>query len=362
MAVAPEESHRHIYRDYPGVVFPSHDLYGYTIGVWNIYDVRNYITIAERGYEADPGWLPAYFPGYPLLIKLVNPLLLGDSLLAALLIANACAIIFFWYLYRLAEMDYGIKVARRAVLLSALFPASFFLFMGYTEAPLLTAILAAIYYARRNVWWLSGMLAGTAAFIKQPGIFLLVPLICIYWQQYRANKASSSLAQKFNWLWLLLAPLASLSYTLYRYSYIAAPIADASDMGGAQKLAFPGFPLLKAIQAISPDNTLLPYNLMDIAFALLMVVLVAGVVVKLRSTPYALYALTFAAVNLSIYMYPYVLRPEVNAPRRLLLIFPIFILLALHTKSHRAYRLVLYTSAALFLIMSGLFTNWIFIS
>src|SRR5689334_4910603 len=42
MVVAPEESHAHVRRDYPDAVLPNHDLYGYTIGLWNIYDVRHY--------------------------------------------------------------------------------------------------------------------------------------------------------------------------------------------------------------------------------------------------------------------------------------------------------------------------------
>ena len=51
-----------------------------------------------------------------------------------------------------------------------------------------------------------------------------------------------------------------------------------------------------------------------------------------------------------------------NSPRRLLIIFPIFILLALVTPSRRAYRVLVYTSSALFLVLSGLFANWIFVS
>ena len=256
----PESSHADIYRDYPDVVFPKHDLYGYTIGLWNIYDVRHYITIAEQGYQADPSWLPAYFPGYPLLIKAATPLMLGNSLLAALVIANVCAVLFFWYLYRLVEMDFGADIARRAVVLSAVFPSAFFLFMGYTEAPLLAAMVASLFYARRGNWWLAGLLAGAAALIKQPGIFIIIPLACIYWQQYRPAKGIWPLGGKLNWAWLLLAPLSAFAYSLYRYIYIAAPISDASDMGGKQKLAIPGYPLVKAIQAIGPDNTLLPFN------------------------------------------------------------------------------------------------------
>ena len=132
MAVAPDSTHDHVRRDYPDVTLPNHDLYGYTVGVWNIYDVRYYTDIAEHGYSGDLGWQTAYFPGYPLLIKLFSFPLMGDYLLSALVVANLFALLFFWFLSRLVDMDYGAQVARRAVVWAAIFPSSFFLFMGYT--------------------------------------------------------------------------------------------------------------------------------------------------------------------------------------------------------------------------------------
>jgi 4-amino-4-deoxy-L-arabinose transferase-like glycosyltransferase len=362
LTLAPADSHDHIRRDYPDVVLPTHDLYGYTLGVWNIYDTRHYITIAERGYEADPGWLPVYFPGYPLLIKAVSPFMLGNSLLAAMLIANLAAIIFFWYLYRLVEPEYGEEVAKRAVVLSAIFPSSFFLFMGYTESLLLALIVMAFYYARQQKWWLAGLLAGGAALVKQPGIFLLVPLIFMYWQQYRLNRAAWTLRQKLSGVSLLLSPLAALSYSLYRYLYLAAPISDAGDVGGGQRVTFPGVPLLNALGEVRADNPLLAYNLMDIGFTLLMVGLLVGIALKIRSTPYLLYSLTIGIVNLGTYMWTYGYRPEVNMPRRMLLIFPIFIFLALALRKPRAYRMALYVASTVFLCLSGLFINWVFVS
>jgi hypothetical protein len=133
-------------------------------------------------------------------------------------------------------------------------------------------------------------------------------------------------------------------------------------MGGGQKLAIPGYPLLAALGVVRPDNTFLACNLMDIAFTLITIALVVGVFTLRLSTPYRLFALVLAASNLSVYMYDYILRPEANSPRRLLLIFPIFIVLALITSSRRTYRLLAYLSGALFLVMSGLFANWIFVS
>src|SRR3954451_24898222 len=95
--VAPPESHAHVLRDYPDVQLPDRDFQGLAVGLWNIYDTRHYITIAETGYSSDPGYLTAFFPGYPILIKLVSFLLLGQPLLAAVLVSNIAALLFFWY-------------------------------------------------------------------------------------------------------------------------------------------------------------------------------------------------------------------------------------------------------------------------
>jgi hypothetical protein len=362
LAVAPDSTRDHVRRDYPHLTLPTRDLYGYTLGVWSIYDVPVYTSIAEHGYTGDVGWQTAYFPGYPLLIKLLSFPLLGEYLLSALLIANLCALLFFWYLYRLVDMDYGPEVARRAVLWSAIFPTSFFLFMGYTESVILFAMVAAIFHARKGQWWAAGLLSGLAGITKQPGIFILVPLLYILWQEVRANRHDRPLHRLARGAWLLLCPLAALSYTAYRYLFISAPIQSVTDMGGTQHLAFPGLPLLKALGAISPVNPMLPFNLMDIFFTLLTVALTFGVILKVRQMPYVLFSIAVCLANLAIYVPGYLHRPEVNSPRRLLLIFPIFILLALLTPDHKRFKPLAYTSVAIYVVMAGLFANWIFVS
>ncbi len=361
MSVAPPDSHAHVLRDYPDVVLPDRTLEGYTVGIWNIYDARHYVKIADDGYGSDPGYLTAFFPGFPLLIKLLTPLAFGQSLLAAILVANLSALVFFWFLYRLVEADYGESVAKRAVILSAVFPTSFFLFMPYTEAPLLAFTVAALYYGRQHKWWLAGLLAGCAALVKQPGVFLILPLGYMYWRQYLAYAKSPRFLRKFHWIWLLICPLAAFSYTLYRYLFINTPISGLTDLGAAEMIDFPGVPLFRAFAAVRPDNPLLVANLMEIGFTLLMIVLVTLTVLKMRSGTYGLYMIILAVVSLCV-TWPNTLRPEADMPRRMLIIFPLFIYLALITENRRVFRLVAYTSAALFLSLSGLFVNWIFIS
>lgn len=351
---------------YPDVAWPQRDLYGMTIGVWNIYDTRHYTTIAEQGYEIDPGWLPAYFPGFPLLIKAARVLTLGDSLLAGWLIANLSAIIFFWYLYRMVQPEYGAAAARRAVAFSAVFPASFFLFLGYGEATFLAFSVSAFYYAGRKDWWLAGLLGGGAALTKQPGIFLTVPFAYMYlrqsgtWREW--PRQLLSLLKRLDWLWLLLIPLSSAAYTLYRYLYIHAPISGVSDLGGQQEIEFPGLPLLHALGVMKPGNSLLAFNIMDIAFTLLMTVLVVGVVWKIPSVPLRLYSAILLIANLSLTMYTYPMRPEINMPRRALIIFPIFIFLGIVVQKPRPFRYVAAISFLAFMLLSALFVSWVFVS
>jgi hypothetical protein len=362
LVTANPQSFENAYATHPDIEPPQRDLYGLTIGVWNIYDTRHYVQIVEQGYQSDPSWLPAYFPGFPMLIAVVRPLTGGDSLLAGWLIANVSAIIFFWFLYRLVAPDYGTAAARRAVVFSAVFPASFFLFLGYVEAMFLACTVAAFYYAGLKKWWLAGVLGGVATLTKQPGVFLMLPLAYMYLRQFDLRRAPREILKRIDWLPLLLIPLSAMAYMLYRYIYVEAPILGATDLGGQQALQLPGAPLLSALTLVRADNPMLGYNLLDIAFTLVMVVLSIGVLLKVRSVPLQIYTATLLLANLSLTMYTYVWRPEVNMPRRALLIFPMFIFLALITGSPRRFHYLAAISGAVGLFLCGAFVTWAFVS
>ncbi len=365
----PDATYQAVHKVYPWVDLPHGDFNGYALGIWNVYDTPHYVSIAAHGYEANSGYLTAFFPGYPLMIKVMGTLLFGQYLLAAILVANICAIFFFWFLYRLVEVDYGEKIARRAVILSAVFPTSFFLLLAYTEAPLLAFTVAALYYGRQHKWWLAGILAGIAALIKQPGIFLIVPLGYMYWKQnVTCNeafpKAGTRFLKKFDWAWLLLIPLTAGSYYLYRYFFLQAGMTAVNDLGASEIVTLPGLPLVNALKMVHLDNPLLAANIMEIGFTILMIGAVAGIVLKIRSATYSLYAIILALVSLAVTQPESVspFRPEIDMPRRVLIIFPIFIYLALVTPGKRAFFYVATVSSVLYLVLSGLFVNWFFVS
>jgi hypothetical protein len=366
MAISPHETYRNVISHYPGAYVPHYDVYGFALGVWNVHDTQHYISIAENGYGADPFFYTAFFPGYPILIKIFSVLIGGQSLLAALLITNVAALLFFWFLYRLVEADYGDTVAKRAVVISAVFPSSFFLFMGYNEAPLLAFTVAAFYYARQSKWWLAGLLAACAALTKQPGIFLILPLSYMYWRQYRGrNKlfTGERPLKGHEWAWLLLTPAASLGYIAFRYLLLSAPTNGVTDLGAGEELTLPGVPLLRALLVVHNGNQFFAANLLDITFAILMIVLVALVALRARSISFSLYSVPIALVSLCVtYSDTRYFRPEIDMPRRILILFPIFIFLAVALPSSRAFRLFVYASVTGYLCLVGLFLDWFFVA
>ena len=94
----------------------QHDV-GWAIDVWARWDSGWFLRIAEHGYHA--GAEPAFYPLYPLLVRLLGPVFGGHYVLAGLLVSLAASLGAFYLLHHLAEARLGMDGARRAVLLRA---------------------------------------------------------------------------------------------------------------------------------------------------------------------------------------------------------------------------------------------------
>jgi len=99
--------------------------------VWQRFDTLNYVHIAQFGYDAPI--LVVFYPLYPLLIRVLTPLF-KDSLVTALAISFVATFFLFWGLLLLVRLDFGDRVATRAVIFYAVWPASFIFFCGYAES------------------------------------------------------------------------------------------------------------------------------------------------------------------------------------------------------------------------------------
>ena len=152
--------------------------------VWANFDGVHYLSIAKRSYVQ---YEQAFFPLYPWLIKRLSLLLDNNLLLSSFLISYLSFFISLVLFFKLVELDFNKKVAKRTLLFLLMFPTSFFFISVYTESLFLALILGSFYAARKKKWWLAGILGGLASATKLTGIILLLALI-IEWMEQSKKK------------------------------------------------------------------------------------------------------------------------------------------------------------------------------
>src|SRR5262249_7772355 len=129
---------------------------GFT-ATWRRFDAYFFLQIAHRGYTNQG--LGAFFPLYPVLIRLFSWPLFGHFTLAGLLVFWLCAWGSYLCFYRLAAREFGERVARWALLFLALSPVSFFSFAPYSESLFLLVSIGAVERARAGRLWQASALA-----------------------------------------------------------------------------------------------------------------------------------------------------------------------------------------------------------
>jgi hypothetical protein len=191
------------------------------------WDTGFYLDIAEKGYQYEGATLPsvAFFPLLPLLIRAVTPLV-GDPLLAGLLIANAALLGATMLLYRLVEEEWGQAVADRTVWYLLIFPTAFFGSAIYSESVFLLGAIGALYAARKGYWESAAMLGFFAALTRLTGL-LVAPLLALEWWSQRRERPASARPAPAALLAALGAPLGAGAYMLYLGRAFGDPLAFA---------------------------------------------------------------------------------------------------------------------------------------
>src|SRR5215212_5750567 len=188
---------------------------------WSRWDGVYYLYIADEGYDVAFPDRMAFFPLFPMLMRLGAALGGPTALWGVLvsLIATFCAL---YFVYRIAEKHWGLKVARNAVLTFAFFPTAFFLNAVYSEA-LFVAFAAGSYWAAyvRRELLLAGLLGALTAATRNSGVLLLIPLVYL-WLRNRSE---------FGWRgpWqLALVPVGLLGYMIFLWYKFGDPLMFAN--------------------------------------------------------------------------------------------------------------------------------------
>ncbi|GAB4149982.1 MAG: hypothetical protein Fur0021_11820 [Candidatus Promineifilaceae bacterium] len=187
------------------------------------WDTGFYLSIATEGYQYWGAPLPsvAFFPLYPLLIRLAMPLMGGDAMLAGIMVSHATLLLAAVLFYRLVSDEWGPEVANRAVWYLLIFPTAFFGSAVYSESLFLLTTIGAFYLARKGYWKGAALLAIATTLTRLVGL-IIVPLLLLEWlRQYRQGEQPG-------WGALLapaLAPLGTGAYMAYLQRTFGDPLA-----------------------------------------------------------------------------------------------------------------------------------------
>ncbi|HEX2032307.1 MAG TPA: mannosyltransferase family protein [Actinomycetota bacterium] len=320
------------------------------------FDALWFLSIATEGYRDGDG-SAAFFPGYPLLIRAVTPLVGGHPLAAALLVSNLAALAAMVVLYFLTSSEFGEAAARRAVLYLAVFPTSFFLLAPYSEAPFLLFALLTLWAARRGRWEIAGVAGAAAAATRNVGVLLVAPLLAEAVAQADEERVSRARAVG----WSLGPAVGTAAYLFFWWRFSGDWLAPLHQQATWQReFLFPLGTLVAGTREAFRFPGVYPggYHLLDWLVAV--PALAAAVWVAARTAvPYRLYTWLSILAPLSFVFIP---RPFMSLPRFLLVVFPLLWAPAvLAERRPSVHGATVAASSALLGIMTVLFAGWYYV-
>ena len=327
-----------------------------TSGIHNTWDgldrldARWFTFLAAEGYDAAPH-SAAFFPLYPVAIRIVAWLPGVGTLGAATIISNLAYLAALVALYRLTERERSTELARRTVVLLACFPTAFFFLAPYSESLFLLLTLLAFIGVRRDHWPAGAVSGAAAALTRLIGVVLVPAFLVEAW----TRGDPTTRMRRFAWSFVIVVGPAI--YVSWWWIHAGDPMAPFSAQSAWNRsLAFPlttlGRGLSQALGGFNqPDGG---YWISDFA---LTAVAIAGVV-AVRRTAAPSY-LVYAAFSLLIPLaYPYLGRDLVSMSRFVLVIFPAFWGIAEWCRRRAVYVVWVTVSTALLAWHAVLFMHW----
>ena len=319
------------------------------------WDSIHFDQIASGGYFVGPDApeLPAFFPGYPVASALAaralmftrDPVAWGLFTVAALAGLTTCIL-----LWRLAEHEGGVDVAFTATALFVFSPYAVFLHASYSEPLFLAFAVGAWYAARKEAWWVAGLMAAGASFTRANGLFLVAALVVMY--VVMARRAGRPLV-RWTALGPLLGGLGAAGYVLWLWARTGSPTTwpHAQEVGWERRTTWPweSFDATVTMMLHHSHLDARPQFGLDIVFGFAAMLAIVWLASR-RSWPTVVYAgLTVAAMVTS--------SSWVSLARNTLTLFPITIAIAATCTGGRWRRRSLTVVMALSVALLGFNTH-----
>jgi mannosyltransferase PIG-V len=364
--------------DHAHLTMPFHQTIGnLAVAPATRWDSAWYLSIARTGYVLSAQTV--FFPLYPGLIALGGSLVgHGLDVVVGIVISCCCALGALYLLHRLVALEFDERLARNTVWIFAWLPIALVLSAVYSEALFLLLAIGCLYAARRSRWALAGLLGGLAAATRNGGVLLVVPLLILYLYGPRPDRTpdreGAGLAPRYNprrdMAWIALVPLGLLAYMAYLLVETGQPLDPFTHQlhWGRHFIPLAGIPLgawsvgraLFAATGLDPRlsaHVTLGGQLRHIVEFGFLVIALALLRLCWKRLPLAYFA--FAALSLAMAVsVPTGNDPLKSLPRFTLVMFPLWIALALWATERRRVREVIAVCAPLLALASFLFVSW----
>jgi Gpi18-like mannosyltransferase len=308
-----------------------------------IGDAWWYRWIAVEGYqqrhfdERPANW--AFFPLFPLTVRLVR--ITGNFAYDGAIVSNI-ALFLAMILLRNVAIGFGLDedAANRAVFYLAFFPPSYFLSLPLSEGLFLALSLACVSAAQHERWWLAGVAGGLAALTRVTGL-LLLPTLLVYVVERRQRL-------RLSLLWLAAIPAAVACFMFYLYRITGNPLAFSDVQANWGR--HPGWfyrPLLAYLG--NPLEMGVRWNMVIFNLAMVILLLIVALVLLLRREgSQATYVLGCTLLPLSSGSLQ-------SFARYAIVVFPLFLVLAMLGRRPLVNHAILATSSFLLGVFVALF-------
>jgi len=189
------------------------------LDIWNRWDALHFQRIAEVGYSTSDKLKAWFYPLYPWCVRCTS-FLTGNSLVAAFVVSGIALLIAAVLFRRLIALDFPDDIARRGVWFFLIFPTAYYLHIGYSESLFLAFGIGSVFTARKERWWLAGILGACSWATRANGMILLPTLVMEAAYQWYERKRWC-----WQWLWIGIVPAGFAVYLLLNWRISGDPFA-----------------------------------------------------------------------------------------------------------------------------------------
>lgn len=176
------------------------------LSIYKTWDGNHYLFLIEQGYR--PGAMSnAFYPLWPLLVRLVVPLFGGKPLLCGIVLSNLFSIAAFVMFYSWVEKRFDARVALYALLGLMTYPGAMFFQFMYSES-LFLFLLILFVVSLESSQKVGIMLTGLLLPLSRPVGILVLPYLA-----YRSYRLPASRLTKA--VWLLSPCVGFAAYLLF---------------------------------------------------------------------------------------------------------------------------------------------------